>query len=93
MGAASEKVSLRVNGSTLPMNGPDDHGWWRLDVTNAGPGTDYCYLIDRDQTCYPDPRSQWQPYGVHGMSRVYDQDSFRWTDANISRPACERCDL
>jgi maltooligosyltrehalose trehalohydrolase len=81
-----KRISLRVNGSTLPMNGPDDHGWWRLDVTNAGPGTEYCYLVDRDQTCYPDPRSQWQPYGVHGVSDVYDQDSFRWTDDKYQPP-------
>lgn len=73
-------VSLRVNGSTLPMNGPDEHGWWRLDVEGAGPGSDYCFLIDDDESCYPDPRSLWQPSGVHGMSRVYDQNSFSWSD-------------
>ena len=74
-------VSVRVNDATLPMHGPDDNGWWHLD--QAVPGTDYCYLIDGDETCYPDPRSLWQPYGVHGMSRVYDQNSFLWTDAKF----------
>jgi maltooligosyltrehalose trehalohydrolase len=81
-----KKISLRVNRSTLPMTGPDDQGWWRLDVVDAGPGNDYCYLIDRDKTCYPDPRSLWQPDGVHGMSRVYDQYSFSWTDAGFQAP-------
>jgi maltooligosyltrehalose trehalohydrolase len=81
-----KKISLRVNRSTLPMTGPDDQGWWRLDVVDAGPGNDYCYLIDRDKTCYPDPRSLWQPDGVHGMSRVYDQYSFCWTDAGFQAP-------
>lgn len=78
-----KKISLRVNGSSLPLNGPDEHGWWRLDVDDAGPGSEYCYLVDRDPTCYPDPRSQWQPDGVHGISRVYDQNSFHWADAKF----------
>jgi maltooligosyltrehalose trehalohydrolase len=75
-----KKISLRVNDVTLPMTGPDDHGWWCLDVDDARPGTDYSYLIDKDDRGYPDPRSQWQPNGVHGMSRVYDQSAFGWTD-------------
>jgi maltooligosyltrehalose trehalohydrolase len=65
------------------MHGPDEQGWWHLDVDEAGPGTDYCYLIDGDETCSPDPRSQWQPHGVHGMSRVYDQNSFSWSDSKF----------
>ncbi len=28
----------------------------------------------------PDPRSAWQPHGVHGLSRAYDHDAFTWTD-------------
>jgi len=72
-----------MNGATLPMNGPDEFGWWRLAVADAGPGTDYGFLIDEDDKAYPDPRSQWQPNGVHGMSRVYDQDTFGWTDTKF----------
>jgi maltooligosyltrehalose trehalohydrolase len=30
----------------------------------------------------PDPASRWQPHGVHGASRVYDQSSFPWGDAD-----------
>jgi maltooligosyltrehalose trehalohydrolase len=65
------------------MNRPDEQGWWRLDVEEADAGTDYCYLIDDDEKCLPDPRSQWQPHGVHGMSRVYDQNAFAWSDAKF----------
>jgi maltooligosyltrehalose trehalohydrolase len=75
-----KSISIRVNRVTLPMAGPDDLGWWRLDVDDAGPCSDYCYLIDGENACYPDPRSLWQPDGVHGMSRVYDQSAFSWTD-------------
>jgi maltooligosyltrehalose trehalohydrolase len=74
-----KRVSVRVKGVALRMDGPDDFGWWRLDVEDGGPGTEYSYLVD-DEAGYPDPRSVWQPYGVHGMSRVYDQNSFNWSD-------------
>ena len=68
------------------MNGPDEFGWWRLDVADAQVGADYGFLIDEDDKAYPDPRSQSQPNGVHGMSRVYDQNSFQWTDAKHQTP-------
>jgi len=73
-----KKISVRVNGRSLQMNGPDPRGWWHLDVEDAGPGGDYCFVLDEDDACYPDPRSQWQPQGVHGPSRVYDQAAFAW---------------
>jgi maltooligosyltrehalose trehalohydrolase len=78
-----KKVAVRVNDVNLAMHGPDEQGWWRLDVDQADAGADYCYLIDDDDKCYPDPRSQWQPHGVHGMSRVYGQDLFAWGDAKF----------
>ncbi len=35
----------------------------------------------------PDPRSRFQPDGVHGASRLIDIESFRWTDAGFqARP-------
>jgi maltooligosyltrehalose trehalohydrolase len=80
------KVNENENAIVRPMNGPDDQGWWHLDVEEAGPGTDYGFLIDDDETCYPDPRSQWQPPGVHGMSRLYEHAAFQWSDASF-RPA------
>ncbi len=74
------KVAVEANGKALPMPGPDERGWWRLDVEDAGPGTDYGYLLDNDPKVYPDPRSQWQPQGVHNRSRIYDQTAFVWSD-------------
>ena len=74
------KVAVRVGEDTWPMKGPDDQGWWRLDVEEASAGTDYCFLIDDDVKGYPDPRSLRQPDGVHGVSQVYDQHAFVWSD-------------
>jgi maltooligosyltrehalose trehalohydrolase len=56
-------------------------GWWRVQAPNTGPGTDYGYLLDGDETALPDPRSRWQPSGVHGLSRLYDQHRYDWKDA------------
>jgi maltooligosyltrehalose trehalohydrolase len=53
-------------------------GWWTSDVDLA-PGTDYAFAVDGSPP-RPDPRSAWQPAGVHGPSRVVDPDAFAWSD-------------
>src|SRR2546423_31018 len=65
----------------MPPGRPDDGGWRRVEVPDAKPGTDYAYLLGDDEPALPDPRSRWQPYGVHGPSRTYDHDAFEWRDA------------
>ncbi|MGH3630435.1 MAG: malto-oligosyltrehalose trehalohydrolase, partial [Sciscionella sp.] len=49
-------------------------------VPGSGPGSDYAFLLDDDPTPLPDPRSRWQPHGVHEASRLYDPDGHRWSD-------------
>jgi maltooligosyltrehalose trehalohydrolase len=58
---------------------PQADGWWR--GPEVAPGTDYAFLLDDADEPVPDPASRWQPYGVHGASREYDQDAYRWQDA------------
>lgn len=65
-------VDLVLDGVRIPMSGEAGH--W----TATGVGRDYGFSLD-DGPVLPDPRSRWQPEGVHGLSRVYD-DSFAWTD-------------
>jgi maltooligosyltrehalose trehalohydrolase len=76
----AKSLSAQINDRAIPMNGPDNRGWWRVKVDSAVSGADYGYLIDDDPRPYPDPRSQWQPNGVHGLSRVYDQSGYQWND-------------
>ena len=80
------KIAVKTNLETVPMEGPSDTGWWKACVESANDGTDYIFLLDDDQTSYPDPRSLWQPEGVHGPSRVYDQRRFEWTDNTWQGP-------
>jgi maltooligosyltrehalose trehalohydrolase len=54
-------------------------GWWGAEVAEALPGREYGFLLDDDVTVLPDPRSRWQPHGVHQPSRFY-ADDFAWTD-------------
>lgn len=76
-------LAVKVDGKIYPMAGPDPEGCWRADVSDAGHGSDYGFLIEEDPKCYPDPRSQWQPDGVHALSRVYSQDTFAWEDSDF----------
>jgi maltooligosyltrehalose trehalohydrolase len=76
-----KSVKLRVDGQDLEME-RGDNGWWRRQVPEAAPGTDYAYLLPDHDTALPDPRSAWQPGGVHGPSRVYDHSAFAWTDGS-----------
>ena len=72
-------VRVRVEGHDHDLVAAHD-GWWRIEL-HAAAGTDYAYLLDDDAQPLPDPRSRWQPYGVHGPSRIYDDNEFAWTDA------------
>ncbi|MDQ7908860.1 malto-oligosyltrehalose trehalohydrolase [Phytohabitans sp. ZYX-F-186] len=76
---APERSRVRVRldgGRDLDLTRGED-GWWR----STAPATDYAFLLDDGDEPLPDPRSPWQPYGVHGPSRVYDHAAFPWTDA------------
>lgn len=54
-------------------------GWWEWTPAEAGP-LDYAFRLDGGPP-RPDPRSPWQPYGVHGPSRTYDPGAHDWHDA------------
>ena len=50
-----------------------------VDSAALPTGTDYAIILDGADPV-PDPRSRWQPDGVHGTSRVFDSSEFEWTD-------------
>jgi maltooligosyltrehalose trehalohydrolase len=73
-------VALQANGTRFPMHRTGERGWWRVEEVEIEPGVEYGFLVDGDPTVYPDPKSLWQPAGVHGLSRVYDHNLFPWSD-------------
>ncbi len=66
-------------------------GWWELEA-DAVAGADYGFYLDGGEPL-PDPRSPWQPAGVHGLSRLVDHGAFRWTDAGWRPPSLAGCVL
>jgi len=81
-----ERVSVRIGDIVRPLKGPDDHDCWHLDVEEAKAGSDYGFVLDDVSETIPDPRSSWQPNGVHGLSRIYDHSAFSWADTKFHPP-------
>ncbi|MFC7406122.1 malto-oligosyltrehalose trehalohydrolase [Georgenia alba] len=61
----------------VPMTA-EDAGWWAAPEPLPS-GTDYAFSLDGGPP-RPDPRSPWQPHGVHGMSRTFDAGGHAWSD-------------
>lgn len=68
-----------VDGKRVPMR-RDGEQHWLIDLPA---GTDYLLAIDGGEP-RPDPRSAWQPEGVHGVSRVFDTAAHTWTDGDFA---------
>lgn len=83
----TKQIKLIVDSHTLAMT-RDDRGWWSIDA-DAAPGSKYQFRVDGNGP-FPDPRSPWQPDGLHGPSVVLDHSSFEWNDdAFVPKPLSE----
>ncbi len=71
-------VELQIGDDRRPMTA-SGAGWWQTDLAPADEALDYAFVLDGGDP-RPDPRSAWQPHGVHGPSRLVDHDAFAWTD-------------
>jgi maltooligosyltrehalose trehalohydrolase len=76
-------VELVLGADRRPMRRCDGN-WWQADEALPA-GTDYAFALDGGEPL-PDPRSPWQPSGVHGPSRTVDHAAFAWTDAGWRPP-------
>ncbi|WP_228389085.1 malto-oligosyltrehalose trehalohydrolase [Cumulibacter manganitolerans] len=72
----AQRMRLDVAGAIVEMTAGDG-GWWSAD----GPDGDYGFLIGESDDVRPDPRSRWQPEGVHARSRTFDAGRHQWRDA------------
>src|SRR5581483_2684749 len=72
-------VDLEYGEQKTPMRATGS-GWWEARLEAVGPGTDYAYSVDGGSPV-PDPRSPYQPHGVHARSCIV-APSFSWTDHN-----------
>ena len=63
----AQSVDLLLDERRIPL-APAGQGYWQADVPAAA-GQRYKYSLD-GAPGLPDPRSRWQPAGVHGESQV-----------------------
>lgn len=68
-------VELETAGGRTPLDAVGG-GWWEGGTLLHG--TDYSFVLDGGPP-RPDPRSAWQPHGVHGPSRAFDAGAHRWS--------------
>lgn len=81
----AKTIGVKMGKAVYPMQ-KTDGGWWKEDIASANAGTDYAFVVDGSDPAFPDPRSAWQPHGVHGPSRIVDHSAFKWTDARWKQP-------
>ena len=74
----AKRLDVEVRGERFLMSA-GENGWWSVEIASAEPGTDYAFVLDGGKPL-PDPRSPWQPHGIHGPSRTVDHGAFPWTD-------------
>ena len=55
-------------------------GWWHAELNPELARADYAFSLNGGQPL-PDPRSSFQPHGVHEFSRQVDHSSFQWRHA------------
>jgi maltooligosyltrehalose trehalohydrolase len=63
-------LAVRIGDRTVAL-APGERGTWWGRVEGARAGDDYRLVLDGDRE-RPDPRSRFQPHGVHGPSQLVD---------------------
>ena len=73
----ARRVTLWLDGLTLPMAAEAERdGWWRVEAP-AGDGARYGFTVD-DGPVRPDPRARRLPDGPGQPGAVVDHGAHRW---------------
>ncbi|HYC56671.1 MAG TPA: malto-oligosyltrehalose trehalohydrolase [Candidatus Binatia bacterium] len=72
---AARRVECVIEGKARAMQ-REQRGHWTCEVEI---GASYAFLLDGEGP-FPDPRSRWQPRGVHEASVALRLDEFEWKD-------------
>jgi maltooligosyltrehalose trehalohydrolase len=75
----AKKVSLVVNDKETAMK-PDKNGFWQQKIKAEKSPLLYGFKVDGEGP-FPDPKSEFQPEGVHGLSQKWP-DNFKWQNKN-----------
>jgi maltooligosyltrehalose trehalohydrolase len=82
--AEAVEVEIDATGARHRLDRKDG-GWWEADAALLPAGTRYRLVVDGEGP-FPDPRSPWQPDGVHGSSCRLDHAAFAWRDQGWQPP-------
>lgn len=77
-------VEVQIDGARHALS-PGAAGVHSGNVDGTGAGTRYQFVLDGGMPL-PDPRSRFQPDGVHGPSEVIDPSTFAWDAADDGWP-------
>jgi maltooligosyltrehalose trehalohydrolase len=80
----AKSVDLLMGGRRIALEALSG-GYWQVDAA-AEPGQGYKFSID-GASPVPDPRSRWQPDGVHGSSHLIPEAALKSRFAESFRPA------
>lgn len=69
----AELVEVETEQGRRPM-APTGTGWFTCDIDGLGECVDYTFRVDGSDPM-PDPRSRFQPAGVHGPSRLVESET------------------
>ncbi|HEX2099039.1 MAG TPA: malto-oligosyltrehalose trehalohydrolase [Candidatus Synoicihabitans sp.] len=70
---AAQAVKLELGSAIFSMHRAE-RGWWRVEQPTVSGQSRYSFIVD-DGEPTPDPRSRWQPDGVHRASCAWDTDA------------------
>jgi maltooligosyltrehalose trehalohydrolase len=76
---SAASVAMVTENQRIEMS-RDSGGWWHAELNPELARADYAFSLNGGQSL-PDPRSPFQPHGVHGFSRPVDHSSFQWRHA------------
>lgn len=72
-------ILIHANSETCHSMKDRGDGFFEISVQIPESDTSYMYCLDGGKRL-PDPRSSYQPFGVHGPSLLYNPQSFGWND-------------
>jgi 1,4-alpha-glucan branching enzyme len=73
----------------MGKEGGEARGWWRVSAPEVIGDIDYAFVIDNEEKPLPDPRTRFQPYGIHGASRIVDHGEFKGPTSISPRRRCQ----
>lgn len=78
-------VALKVDEQIHPLLASTTHaGWFHSGDLHAVDGQRYSFQLNGEGPWVPDPRSRFQPDGVHGPSQVVDLEALRERVRHVS---------